>query len=137
MRIGHLKILIDTREKKPFIFQGSKKVALEVGDYSIHGYIKMVAVERKSLGDFLSCVSKQRFKQQIRNLLKRPHRVIVVEGSMNDFNKFGFAREETIASFSSLVVSLGVPIVFCATRRLAQLFTFEYLKNIKKRIDLS
>lgn len=130
-----MRILVDSREKKPFDFPGAKKTALEIGDYSIYGYIKLVAVERKSLGDFLSCLSKERFKKQIKGLLKRKHRVIVVEGSMNDFNRFGFAREEVVASLSSLVVSLGVPIVFCATRRLAQLFTFEYLKNIKRRID--
>jgi len=49
-------ILIDTREKLPFQFGRDLKTVrtkLEVGDYSLKGLEHAVAVERKSLDDFI------------------------------------------------------------------------------------
>ena len=93
LRYDDLIILIDTREKNPLEFRNPadttkklrcEKVTLDTGDYSIKGLEKCeVAVERKSLGDLLQCVGKERdrFERELHRLLAFSSRAVVVEAS--------------------------------------------------------
>ena len=63
-------IIIDTREQLPYAF-GSRPVvrqALPAGDYSVVGFELAVAVERKTLEDFVHSVirDRERFKKEDR-----------------------------------------------------------------------
>ena len=52
-----MRIIIDTREQEEYSFScSSTKKKLAAGDYSIEGFENRVAVERKSLDDFVNTV---------------------------------------------------------------------------------
>ena len=57
-------LIADTREQEPFSFDSRLVVverrALPAGDYSVAGMEGVVAVERKTLDDFVSTVIHQR-----------------------------------------------------------------------------
>jgi len=58
-----MKILVDTREQTPWSFPKTEQVeraGLTTGDYSLAGLEGLVAIERKSLEDFVSCCGKGR-----------------------------------------------------------------------------
>jgi len=60
-------LVIDTRERKPFFTPLPKgltavRLALDRGDYSVLGFERFVAVERKQLSDFLQYVGKDRLR---------------------------------------------------------------------------
>jgi hypothetical protein len=86
-------ITVDTREQKPIFFAGieveSKK--LEFGDYSIDG---ILAVERKSLNDFVSTLSSgfERFNREIlRAVQSGGYIVVVVDCDINKFLSFNYS----------------------------------------------
>ena len=66
---GPATIVIDTREQEPYSFDSrlvaAVRRALPAGDYSVEGMEERVAVERKSLDDFVSTVihARRRFRE--------------------------------------------------------------------------
>ena len=65
------RILIDTREQNDYSFSVPVvRRKLEAGDYSVEGLETRVAVERKSLSDFVSTVihARKRFHAELRKL---------------------------------------------------------------------
>lgn len=85
-----MKITIDTREQTPWHFDRSVAEAtvgtLRTGDYAITGDTGF-AVERKSMDDFLSTISKgwSRFQREIYRAKERGFGLpIVVEGMFSD-----------------------------------------------------
>lgn len=55
---------------------------LKTGDYSVQGYEDKIAIERKSLQDFVGCCghSRERFDREIERLRNYKFRAIVIEG---------------------------------------------------------
>jgi ERCC4-type nuclease len=54
-------IIVDSREQKPYSFSyNSSTEALPVGDYSLKGYEKVFAVERKTLDDLANSLGNDR-----------------------------------------------------------------------------
>lgn len=91
-------IVIDTREKTPFMFRGAKTDAdqghrplsvrtvvrgLPTGDYSLEGYESQVAVERKSLADLYNTISqgRERFVRELERLDAMEYAAVVIEAS--------------------------------------------------------
>jgi DNA excision repair protein ERCC-4 len=89
-------ILIDQREKLPFGFDGltadyrdnyrplwvpTQGVTLDCGDYSVHGLVGRVAVERKSLTDLFSTIGqgRDRFERELERLQRLEYAAVVVE----------------------------------------------------------
>lgn len=64
------KLVIDTREKRPWTFPGQEVIYKElgVGDYTYEGYEQEFAVERKSLDDLATSMGSERtrFENEIR-----------------------------------------------------------------------
>ncbi|MCA1987342.1 MAG: hypothetical protein LDL27_12865, partial [Desulfovibrio sp.] len=68
-----MKIVVDTREQRPFRFERWPAVILEpgtlpTGDYSLPGLAHRVALERKSLDDLVSCLKstgRERFEREL------------------------------------------------------------------------
>lgn len=82
--------IIDTREQNPLDLE---KYGLRVerrplpwGDYSLRGLEKTVAIERKSLDDFMACVGSQRvrFDREILALRGYTVKMIVCEFNFGD-----------------------------------------------------
>ena len=59
---------------------------LTTGDYSLRGLESVVAIERKSLSDLVSCVGgeRERFDKEVQRLLAYPVRCLVVEASWTE-----------------------------------------------------
>ena len=77
--------LFDSREKHRLDLSPlrTEQVTLTTGDYTVKGLEHVVAIERKSEGDLLACVGRERerFEREVQRLLAFPVRALVVESS--------------------------------------------------------
>ncbi len=132
-----VRIVIDTREQEPYSFDprlaAVVRRALPTGDYSVEGLEQRVAVERKSLDDFVSTVihSRARFRAELRKLGGYRAACVVVEAGLVDiFEKRyrGGARTNAVlGSALSIILDFGVPVFFCSNRQAACHFVQAYL----------
>jgi hypothetical protein len=86
-----LVVLVDTREQKPFDIKGSIESKLDFGDYTSTSHYSKVFVERKSIPDFISSLGSgaDRFEKELKRAEEfDSYVVMVVEGSLEDINKF-------------------------------------------------
>src|SRR5512138_3703094 len=113
-------IVVDTREQEPYGFQcGGLHVvrrALPAGDYSLAGYEQSVAVERKTLDDFVSTVirHRSRFSKELRILSKYDAACVVVEANLRDILIGGYRSgahpNAVLGTLFSIVVDFRVPV---------------------------
>lgn len=78
-------VIIDSREQRPYQFSGPSIVAaLKTGDYSIQGLEEVAAVERKTLDDFLGCVTfqRERFERELVRAGSFKRFWVVIEGTL-------------------------------------------------------
>ena len=94
------------------------------GDYSVAGLEGVIAIERKSEGDMLSCVGTQRerFDKEIQRLLAFPCRALVIESTWQRFETGKWRSKVTpAAAVASLLgwCAAGVPVIMAANHELA------------------
>jgi DNA excision repair protein ERCC-4 len=140
-----VRIITDSREQEEFAFDpvrvDTERHALLAGDYSLAGYADRVAVERKSLDDFVSTVirSRKRFATELRRLRDLEFACIVVEGSLADVFARNYRSGATPASVFGAVISIivdhGIPVFFCADRQIACRFTQDYLLRVHRYVE--
>ena len=130
-------IIIDTREQAEYSFNpplaATVRRALPAGDYSVVGLEGEVAVERKSLDDFISTVihARQRFRRELSKLAGYRAACVVVEANLLDI-LLGRYRGEAhpkavLGSTLSILLDYGIPVYFCGTRPAACQFVQAYL----------
>jgi ERCC4-type nuclease len=142
---SRIPIIIDTREQEAYAFDSQRfstvRRALPAGDYSLDGSETRVAVERKSMPDFVSTVirARKRFHAELRKLAEYEHACIVVEGSLRDLLEGrypGGARPNALlGSVLSIVVDFGVPVYFCSDRQCACRFVAGFLERYWRAIN--
>jgi len=130
-------IVVDTREQEPYAFDPERVIvtrnALPAGDYSIEGYEDTVAVERKTLEDFVSTVirSRKRFKRELQRLCGYEFACIVVEADLSDIlggrYRSGAHPNAVLGAAISIVVDFDIPVFFCSDRQAACRFVEGYL----------
>ncbi len=130
-------IVIDTREQEPYSFDprlaAAVRRALPAGDYSVEGLEERVAVERKTLDDFVSTVihARPRFRQELRKLAGYRAACVVVEAGVVDVllqRYHGEAHPNAVlGSALSIILDFGVPVFFCGSRQAACQFVQAYL----------
>jgi ERCC4-type nuclease len=130
-------IVIDTREQEPYSFDPrlatAVRRALPAGDYSIDGLVACVAVERKTLDDFVSTVihSRERFRAELRKLADYRAACVVVEAGLPDILLRRYRGEAhpnaVLGNALSIILDYGVPVFFCANRQAACHFVQAYL----------
>jgi len=80
-----LKIIIDTREQLPFLFQKyrveTEIKTLKTGDYSLSGYENQFTIERKSMPDLFGTMGKgrKRFKKEFERMRIMKAACLVIE----------------------------------------------------------
>ena len=137
--IGFMKFAVDRREKLPYMFTAYKSVEpilkiLATGDYSICGHEDSIAVERKTLEDFLGSItaSRKRFFREMHRLHRITHRCIVVEDTWEAIIEGCWERRITIESVAGTIMCIlqdfDIPVYFCGDRFMAQGFTYRYLE---------
>ena len=130
-------VVVDTREQEPYSFDPrlviAERRALPAGDYSVAGLEAMVAVERKSLDDFVSTVihSRMRFRKELRKLAGYRAACVVVEAGVLDvlLGRYrGDAHPNAVlGSAMSIILDFHIPVFFCSSRQAACQFAQAYL----------
>jgi len=134
---GSATIIIDTREQEGYSFDprlaATVRRALPAGDYSVVGLENTVAVERKSLDDFVSTVihSRERFRNELRKLAGYRAACVVVEGGVLDVLLHRYRGDAhpnaVIGSSLSIILDFRIPVFFCSNRQAACQFVQAYL----------
>ena len=130
-------IIIDTREQLEYSFDpqlaATLRRALPAGDYSVAGLEESVAVERKTLDDFVATVihSRERFREELRKLAGYRAACVVVEAGLVDLlqkrYRGGAHPNAVLGSALSLILDYRVPVFFCSNRQAACHFVQAYL----------
>jgi DNA excision repair protein ERCC-4 len=133
-------IVVDTREKAPWNFEEggffTVRKALPAGDYSIIGMEHEVAVERKTLNDFVNTVIwyRDRFTEEMIKLAPYRYKMIVVESSFDDVVEERYKckahPKSIIAIACNLHVQFNVPVYFVGDRANATAFTAAWFSVI-------
>ena len=131
-------ITIDTREQKPYGFACATQTRkLEAGDYSAAGLEDRVAVERKSLPDFVHTVihDSQRFHAELRKLAALDLACVVVEADLDAVLR-GLRQADlrlvtptaVLGAALHIAVRFRVPVYWCGSRQAACAFTEAFLR---------
>ena len=134
-----LRIVRDSREQMPFAFSGFPVevtvAALESGDYSVRGFERRVAVERKELGDLVGCLGadRERFQMELARLRGYDCAAVVVEAPVVALRTGRYlGRLDAGAAWQSVLAftqRYRVPFIFCADRADAEAVTFDLLRH--------
>ena len=144
-RVEPVAVIIDTRENEPYSFDprlvAAERRALPAGDYSVRGLETSVAVERKSLDDFVSTVvhARQRFQAELCKLRGYSAACVVVEASLADIVHQRYRSRAhpsaVLGSALSILLDYRVPVIFCGDRQLACHFTQAFLIAAGRRLQ--
>ena len=136
-------VIIDTREQEPYSFDPrlatAVRRALPAGDYSIDGLEACVAVERKTLDDFVSTVihNRARFREELRKLTGYQAACVVVEAGLIDVLQKRYRGDAhpnaVLGNALSLILDYRVPVFFCTTRQASCQFVQAYLLGAHAR----
>lgn len=124
-----LPVVVDTREIQPYTFDpdvvSTSRAALPAGDYSLLGYETRIALERKSLADFVSTVihARARFARELELLARYELAAVVVEASLEDALEHRYGAmvhpESVWGAALSIHVDYGVPVIWTGDRQIA------------------
>lgn len=136
-------IVVDTREQKPWVFDPATTTttsrALSSGDYSVAGLEEVVAIERKSLDDFVGSIStgRERFLREIVRLRQYEYKAVVVEATLQDVAAHCYRSQmhpsAVIGTAVSLSVDYGVPVLWLESREYASRYVERTLRRIWMR----
>ena len=136
-------IITDSREQAPYRFNpaavATTKQALPAGDYSVRGLETRIAIERKTLEDFVSTVihHRTRFKRELEKLRNYEIACIVVEADLRDI-VLGRYRSRAhpnaiLASALAIYVDYQIPVFFCSDREITCRFVMGLLVRYQKK----
>ena len=139
MTMQPLSIVSDSREQAPFRFEGFACTVeigtLAAGDYSVAGFERRVAVERKELQDLIGCLGadRERFQRELARLRGYDCAAVVVEAPVMALRTGRYlgrldagAAWQTVLAFS---MRYRIPFIFCADRADAEAVTFDLLRH--------
>lgn len=145
MKNTKYKIIVDTREQKPYWKEGSDVIRkkLDTGDYSIEGYENKIAIERKSLSDLYGSLTSghKRFARELERSKKLDYFTILIDGSLTSCANKEFKGSEHTKTKASTIIKIlftlhtkhGINFVFCngryESRRYIKALFESYLKN--------
>lgn len=108
-------ILVDTREQRPYAFEGRPMMIrkLDIGDYTLQGFEDQFAVERKELGDFISCMinkkdceNRDRFERELERASNKLRRLwILVETTPEDIKKGTFRSQIRVKAVEATMLA--------------------------------
>lgn len=136
-------IVVDTREQLAWSFDpavaGTVRRALPAGDYSLDGLELVVAVERKSLDDFVGSAIRDwiRFRKELRRLAGYESAVVAVEANVEDVVHHKYNSDahpnSVLGRAQSILLDYGVPVQFWGPRPAARMMSERFLLLAHKR----
>jgi len=112
------KIIADIHEKNSLIISElhkSTQIRLELAPLKIADYlIGNIAIERKTISDFISSMINKRLISQLRQMQAYPKRILIIEGSLEDLiNKDSSVNPNAIRGFIlSIINNYNTPVIF-------------------------
>lgn len=114
-----IKILVDYREKNSLVASSLIRMGLEVefknlkvGDYIVNN----VAVERKTVSDFISSMINKRLSKQLEELQQYRERLLVIEGfdeqELYSEEKIGMHPNAIRGFILSILLKHKVPVIY-------------------------
>lgn len=129
-------IMVDTRERYPFRFAGrpvhTERVALPAGDYAVGTSERLIAtVERKTLENFVTCLSDGTMSFQMQRLAEVPLAAIVVEGRYSELFRLEHVDSGWIADVLSRLHARypDIQVTFADSRKFAEEWTYRFLAS--------
>lgn len=145
------KILVDSREKNPYIFKNEFHVCkLDTGDYTLDGYPHMFAVDRKaSVSELAHNLIEERFKNELERLALIPHSYLLLEFSIEDIIRYPIGSDIPkrrwryirikapfiLSALTKISLKYGVHIVYGGNRPNSQLLLEHLMTNFWKGIN--
>jgi len=133
------RIIVDSREQEPWGFTCPAVTRkLDAGDYSVEGLEDQVAVERKSLADFVRTVihERRRFARELEKLAGYRAACVVIEADLDKVLRRKHPEELRSVSAGAVLgaalwitLRYGVPVFWCGSRQAAKAFTEGYLRT--------
>jgi ERCC4-type nuclease len=132
-------ILIDTREQKPIEFEYSRRIKLEVGDYTSVAHHNKLHLERKAPGDLYGTILKGhvRFRREIRRAQDNNITLImIIECSERKFyskrwpgGKYCKVSDITLKRIiTTLTTKYGLEFIWCRDRAVMKNIILKLLK---------
>ena len=139
-----MQIICDTREQRPWTFEGSGveviRAKLDSGDYSLPGLESRVAIERKSLDDWCGSVlhDRARFYRELDRLRGFEFRCVIIEASVREIVAGRYTSQAvpaTVLGFiAEVTVGQSVPVYLGGTRAESQILACALLKAARKKL---
>ena len=137
-----LFIIQDSREQLPFRFEGFPVTVevgtLEAGDYSLAGFSRRIAIERKSLADLVGCLGtdRERFTRELARLRGYDAAAVVVESPAFALRAGRFLGGLNPAAAWQSIVALSmryrVPFFWGKDRADAEGIAFDFLRHFHR-----
>jgi DNA excision repair protein ERCC-4 len=137
-----LKIVCDSREQAPFRFENFPAVVtvagLEAGDYSLAGFERRIAIERKSLDDLLHSISTERprFERELARLRGFDSAAVVCESPAAALRSGNYrAKLNPEAGWQSVLafsMRYRIAFIFCDSRADAERTVFDFLRHFAR-----
>lgn len=137
------KIIVDYREDKNIIKELHKHdldveiKSLVVADFimqvkDIDGHVKDLAIERKTINDFLNSIIDKRILSQLIALKENfPLQLLMIEGEENIYAIRNFHPNSIRGMLSSIAIDYQIPIIYTKSQR----DTAAYLALISKKLE--
>jgi Fanconi anemia group M protein len=114
------KIIVDYREKNSLVIANLISLGIEVEfkELKVADYIvRDIAIERKTVSDFLSSMINQRLLNQLENLKQYENKLLIIEGIeerelYNDDNEKGVNANSIRGFLLSIALKHKIPIIF-------------------------
>ena len=139
-------IVADTREQRPYRFKAAGaplvRYALRTGDYSVVGFERLIAVERKSSPDFLHSIGtdRKRFFAELERLSMIPYPLIVVEATManlaaTQWSGYSNLNEAQInAAIVAILARYRIPLLTVGIRSIGEDIVYRFLRSAMQAI---
>ncbi|KYG01797.1 hypothetical protein BE21_55895 [Sorangium cellulosum] len=141
-----MTVIVDTREQRPWTFGGAfhlERATLPAGDYSLAGFETSVAIERKSLDDFVQSVTweRSRFLRECERLRSYELKTILVEAGVPDVWAHRYRSKTTpqavIASALAIEQDYGISTTWAGSRESAEKIAALTLSRFhRKRVEV-
>ncbi len=140
-----LKVIVDYREKNSFVPANLSKLGIEiefkelkVADYLVNG----IAIERKTVSDFISSMINQRLVSQLEGLKQYESPLLVIEGIYeqelySDSHESGVHANSIRGFLLSIMLKHKIPVLFTKNPEDTARFIFTILQKKEKENSLN
>lgn len=136
-------VVVDTREQTPWTFEGQgitlRRSKLQAGDYSVAGLETRIAIERKSLEDWIGTVlrDRARFYKELELLRAFDFRCVIIEAGVREIverkTTSAIPASSILGFVAEITVAQSVPVYLAGSRAEAQVLAGAFLRMAGKK----